>query len=238
MIHQWDEFSKLLAEPVPRRESLRRFGVVLAGAVLSPLGTAWAAAKRRGKIATGKASCQTFCKCRNKRQQDACLAACLACGGDTRRISGACGSYFCCGNGQISCGDYCANIARDVYNCGACGHVCMPPGPNELVACNNGRCIYQCLQEAVRCNGTCTFLNSDHDNCGACGHVCPTSAPYCNQGVCFDPGCAPGLSWCPQGCLDLMNDTYNCGACEHQCAPAEFCAGGFCQGIGGGDWGY
>ena len=40
----FDEFSKSLAESVPRRESLRRLRVVLAGAVLSPLGlgAAWA----------------------------------------------------------------------------------------------------------------------------------------------------------------------------------------------------
>ena len=44
MDHLFDEFSKSLAESVPRRESLRRLGAVFAGAVLSPLGlgTAWA----------------------------------------------------------------------------------------------------------------------------------------------------------------------------------------------------
>jgi hypothetical protein len=44
MDHLFDEFSKSLAESVPSRESLRRLGAVLAGAVLSPLGvgTAWA----------------------------------------------------------------------------------------------------------------------------------------------------------------------------------------------------
>jgi hypothetical protein len=34
----YDEFSKSLAASVPRRESLRRMGAVLAGMVLSPLG--------------------------------------------------------------------------------------------------------------------------------------------------------------------------------------------------------
>ena len=40
----FDELSESLAESMPRRESLRRLRVVLAGAVLSPLGlgAAWA----------------------------------------------------------------------------------------------------------------------------------------------------------------------------------------------------
>ena len=48
MDHLFDEFSKSLAESVPRRESLRRLGAVFAGAVLSPLGvgTAWAGRTR------------------------------------------------------------------------------------------------------------------------------------------------------------------------------------------------
>jgi hypothetical protein len=38
MENLFDEFSKSLAESVPRRESLRRLGAVFAGAVLGPLG--------------------------------------------------------------------------------------------------------------------------------------------------------------------------------------------------------
>ena len=44
MDHLFDEFSESLAGSMPRHESLRRLRVVLAGAVLSPLGlgAAWA----------------------------------------------------------------------------------------------------------------------------------------------------------------------------------------------------
>jgi hypothetical protein len=60
MDNLFDEFSKSLAESVPRRESLRRLGAVFAGAVLSPLavGTAWAG--RRDP-------CKAFCKCRTTK---------------------------------------------------------------------------------------------------------------------------------------------------------------------------
>jgi hypothetical protein len=221
--HDWDEFSKALAEPVPRRESLRRLGAVMAGAVLGPLGAARAAPR-------GRDPCKAFCKCRNKAQQNACLAACKACSGDTRRLCGSCGSYACCGTGQACCGGHCTDLARDVSNCGACGYACAPPGPYEYGACVDGRCVYACVEGAVRCNGTCTSLGWDPDNCGACGNVCPAEAPYCNEGVCFDPGCAPGLTWCDPGCVDLLNDPYNCGACYNQCAPSEVCAGGICFG--------
>src|SRR4051794_6236611 len=94
MTHRWDEFSKALAEPIPRRESLRQLGAVLAGAVLGPLaaGTAWAGVKRPPPA---KDPCKAFCKCRNTRQQNACLAACKTCNGDTRRLCGACGNSYC-----------------------------------------------------------------------------------------------------------------------------------------------
>jgi hypothetical protein len=231
MTHRWDEFSKSLAEPVPRRESLKRLGAVLAGAVVSPLAatTVWAGGKRR---TAGQDPCQSFCRCRDKKQQNQCLKVCNACNKAPGRLAGGCGSYVCCAASTISCGSYCADVSNDFYNCAACGRACPPPGPNQKGACRSGTCQYWCVEGAVLCSGTCTFLDRDPDNCGACGNVCPDSAKDCIQGVCTDM-CPPGLTWCDPGCVDLLNDAYNCGACNHQCAPAEFCADGFCQGIDG-----
>jgi len=253
MIHQWDEFSKSLAEPVPRRESLRRLGIVLAGAVLSPLGqaTAWA---------RGPDRCKSFCKCSNKSQQTACFAACNACSANTTNLCGSCGSYVC------------RDLLHDFDNCGACGHICPQPGSYESGACVNGKCTYTCVAGAKRCNGTCTYVygdpgncgacgnvcggatpfcsegkcvacetvgltncngsctdaNSDPNNCGACGNVCPDTAPNCNQGVCF--ACDPGYTWCPtQGvCANLGGDTFNCGECGYLCSGNEICSFGQC----------
>ena len=92
-----DEFSKLLAESVPRRESLRLIGAALAGAVLSPLGlaTAWAARPDR---------CGAFCRwCSTKAKRNQCLAACRACNGNTRRLCGSCGAYACCARSAACC---------------------------------------------------------------------------------------------------------------------------------------
>jgi hypothetical protein len=250
----FDQFSKSLAESVPRRESLRRLGAVFAGAILSPLGLESACA------ATGD-PCKAFCKCTNKKQQDQCLAACKACNGSTSRLAGTCGSHTCCaiaackgvcsnlksdpncgacGNncrawGETCCGSYCADLKNDVFNCGRCGTVCPPPGPDEYVACVAGTCVYDCVDGAVDCgDGTCTDLNSDPFNCGACGNVCPDDE-VCVGGFCEVGGgggvCPPGLTWCDPGCVDLSSDAYNCGACYHQCAQSEVCAGGTCQGL-------
>jgi Stigma-specific protein, Stig1 len=232
MSQHWDEFSKSLAEEtVPRRESLRRLGAVFAGAVLGPLGLQTASAGHRQR--TGQRlqdPCKAFCTCRNSRQKNACLTVCRACNNDPSRMCGGCGTYTCCGNGQACCGDYCADLEGDVYNCGACGNVCEQPGPWEYGTCMFGECFYACAEGAVYCDGACTFLDWDADNCGGCGNVCPASAPYCDHGVCSEGGCAPGLTRCGDQCVDLMWDANNCGACGWQCAPLDYCAFGVCEG--------
>ncbi|MGE5194989.1 MAG: hypothetical protein ACM3U2_21055 [Deltaproteobacteria bacterium] len=250
MDHLFDEFSKSLGESVPRRESLRRLGAVFAGAVLGPLGLATASAGNPDP-------CKTFCKCGTRAQQSQCLTACRACNGNTSRIGGSCGSYVCCsvascngvcsnltsdpncgacGNncgaiGETCCGSYCADLANDVFDCGACGAACDPPPPGEEVACISGTCVYDCAPGAVDCNGTCTFLDSDPDNCGACGNVCPASAPNCSQGICND--CGEGTALCGGQCIDILFDGLNCGVCGYQCQPLEFCSWGICYGTGG-----
>jgi len=247
----YDEFSKSLAAPVPRRESLRRMGAVFAGAVFSQLGlgTAWGASQD---------PCKTFCaRCSNKTQQSQCLTACQACNGNTARLGGSCGKYVCCstascsgvcsdlrsdpncgacGNncrayGESCCGNYCADLANDVENCGKCGTRCNQTGPYEYGACIQGACVYDCVDGAMVCNGTCTPVISDPDNCGACGNVCAEPTPYCNQGVCGD--CPPGGAICNGVCIDILWDGNNCGACGHVCQPLEFCSWGACEGSGG-----
>jgi hypothetical protein len=256
MIHQWDEFSKSLAEAVPRRESMRRISLALAGVVLGPLGL-------NNAFATTGDRCSSFCRCRKKSDQNACLTACRACNGATQRLCGSCGSYVC------------RDLASDFNNCGACGHACRLPGPYENGACVSGKCVYTCIDGAVRCNGVCTFLDSDPKNCGACGNVCGGATPYCAEGVCsvcpfgntmcdgtctvldWDPNncgacgnvcpdtaphcsqgvciaCDPGLTWCNLMCVDLNWDNYNCGACNNQCPGGTACDFGICQGSGGG----
>jgi hypothetical protein len=244
MENLFDEFSKSLAESAPRRESLRRLGAVFASALLAPLGVATARAGRPDP-------CKAFCKCRTTAQQANCLDVCKACNSDTKRIVGSCGNYTCCsiascsgvcsdlkhdpncgacGNncsaiGETCCGDFCADLANDVFNCGGCGTACGAPGPGEVVACLSGTCVYDCTEGADDCNGTCTFLGSDPDNCGACGNVCGESMPYCSRGQCWDAPC---------GGANLDGDPSNCGACGNICSGATpYCFQGTCTDCGG-----
>ena len=132
-----DEFSKLLAESVSRRESLRSIGAVLAGAVLSSLvvGTAWAARPDR---------CTAFCRsCPTKKKRNQCVAACRACNGNTSRLCGSCGAYVCCATGTACCNGTCTAVNSDPNNCGACGNVCAGSTP----ICNQGTC------SAIRATG-------------------------------------------------------------------------------------
>ena len=219
MTNPWDEFSKSLAQPVPRRESLRRLGAVFTATVLAPLGTGFA---RGGPPPKQPDPCKSFCKCRNKRQQDQCLKVCGGCGHDPSRLGGSCGNYFCCGAGQVSCGNYCADLGIDPYNCGACGYACEPPGPFEYGACRNGRCEYTCVEVAVDCGGYCTILAADPYNCGACGNVCDGPNPSCYQGTCSH--CTP---YCPEGWCGGDGCGGACGFCPsgYYCESDGWCYG-------------
>ena len=228
MTQHWDEFSKSLAdESLPRRETLRRLGLAITATVLSPLGSDYARAAKPPKRSKApkppQDPCKTFCRCRNKKQLDQCLKACNACGKVTSRLGGSCGNYFCCGAGLYSCGSYCADLAFDPDNCGACGYLCDEPGPYEVGACFDGQCEYACVEGAVACGGTCTVLDSDPHNCGACGNVCPSSAPYCVAGLCADSQCGP---W-----VNFDWDNQNCGRCGNVCPDGFGCSFGVCGSI-------
>jgi hypothetical protein len=229
MTHQWDEFSKSLAESVPRRESLRRLGALLAGAVLSPLaaGTAWAGGKAP-PTGNGKDPCTDFCnKCPRSRRPN-CLFACRACNNNPSRLCGDCWTGFrCCGAGETCCGNYtCHNLENEIQHCGACYNYCDAPGPFEVGACIRGNCEYSCVEGAVVCDGTCSVLNSDPNNCGACGNVCPASAPSCIGGICRE--CGGGSTNCGGYCAFLAYDPYNCGACGFVCTGTG-CVDGVCD---------
>jgi hypothetical protein len=174
IMERLDEFSKLLAESVSRRESLRRIGAFVAGAVLSPLGvgTAWAARPDR---------CGAFCRgCSSKAQRTQCLTACRACNGNTSRLCGSCGAYVCCPTSAACCNGACTSVSSDRQNCGACGNVC----PASTPICNQGVCA-GCPGGGTYCNGVCTNTVFDTLNCGGCGIVCG-DVETCSGGVCQD----------------------------------------------------
>jgi hypothetical protein len=218
MSHHWDEFSKSLAEEsLPRRESLRRIGAVFAGALLGSVGlkTAWAAPKSD--------PCKAFCRCSNKQQQNACLAACRACGSDPTWLCGSCGAGYVC-----------TDFVNDVGNCGACSHNCWSEArENEVTACFDGACFYECAEGTADCgDGSCRSLVWDPGNCGACGNVCNGPTPYCVEGVCSElPPCPAGQTRCFGVCRSLNQNTFCGTSCENAvvCGQFETCIGGVCE---------
>jgi len=167
-----DEFSKLLAASVSRRESLRSIGAVLACTVLSPLwlGTAWATRPDR---------CTAFCRsCPTKKKRNQCVAACQECNGNTSRLCGSCGNFACCPTGAVCCNGTCTSLNSDPHNCGACGNVCGGSNPY----CNQGACS-GCPDGSAFCGGSCIDVRWDANNCGACGYQC-ASLEHCSWGNC------------------------------------------------------
>src|SRR3954469_25370232 len=167
-----DEFSKLLAASVSRRESLQRIGTFVAGALLAPLGlgTAWAARPDR---------CGAFCRgCSSQAQRNQCLTACRACNGNTSRLCGSCGAYACCPTSSACCNGVCTDVSSDPNNCGACGHVCPAFSP----VCGQGACS-ACPDGTSNCGGACIDTNWDALNCGGCGNQCQP-LEHCSFGSC------------------------------------------------------
>jgi hypothetical protein len=167
-----DEFSKLLARSVSRRESLRSLGVVLAGTVFGSLGvgTAWAARPDR---------CTAFCRsCPTRKRRNQCVKACRSCNGNTSRLCGSCGNFTCCSAGTACCNGTCTSMNSDPHNCGACGNVCPAAAP----ICNQGTCN-GCPGGTTYCSGACIDTNWDGNNCGGCGITCPAQFA-CSWGVC------------------------------------------------------
>jgi hypothetical protein len=190
MTHPFDELSKSLAEEsIPRRESLRRLGAALAGALLGSLGL-------RTARAGPPDPCKALCNQCPRSQRTECLADCRACRQLGGRLCGSCSGYDCCGDGeaccgdhccgvgQDCCGDYCADLDNDVDNCGACGDACDDPGRDGYAVCDSGTCRYFFCPPG-------TDYNWNNRNCGRCGYACPPGFG-CAFGICGSPGGGDG----------------------------------------------
>ena len=135
---------------------------------------------------------------------------------------------------------FCANLATETANCGACGNVCPVPGNGGTTSCVAGVCQPSCgggTKALCNAAGTstaglptlsCTDTATDPDNCGACGTICPANE-VCQAGACK----ATGMTECggPTGGVtfkDLQTDRNNCGACNNICGSTEVCSAGDC----------
>src|ERR1700694_360017 len=173
----------------------------------------------------------------------ACLLA-LACSSSSKEPSR-------CSVGQNVCIPpagglaFCATLATDVANCGACNSACGAVTGSTSVACHAGSCAVDCgggfastTQIVCGAKGTadggftpyCTDITKDHENCGACGTVC-AGTQQCASGRCTNVGSTAACSGSGATTVykDLQNDHDNCGACGRACGPTEVCRVGDCD---------
>jgi len=176
----------------------------------------------------GQAACGDVCV--DLRQDRAHCGRCgNACGAGQVCAAGACDSD--CGP-LAACLDllpdgaenlYCANLALDRLNCGACGAAC-PAGH----VCRGGRCELTCPLGQLNCGGRCADPQADRLNCGACNAVC-ASGFECARGRCVVGGCPDGTVLCAGSCVDVTRDRNNCGACLAQCPSGYLCSMSECR---------
>jgi hypothetical protein len=149
---------------------------------------------------------------------DNCGACDVVCPAGGECVAGACR----CPEGEVNCGDVCADLSADGANCGGCGNFC----PGE---CISGVCDCGALTECdVGGETVCTDTSEDPNHCGACGDGCAFDG-YCRAGACE---CRPGMEscdpdWGPPYCADLQTSEGNCGACFVGCG-FQVCSAGAC----------
>ena len=140
---------------------------------------------------------------------------------------------------------FCADLAGDAKNCGACNLACPAVAGATSVACHAGACATDCgggFSGSTRtvCGSktstdggvalACTDTATDHENCGSCGTVC-NGAQQCLSGKCTVVAgtAACGGSGTGTTYADLRTDRANCGACGTACAANETCSDGACN---------
>ncbi len=162
-------------------------------------------------------------------------------------VAGSC-AIASCNMGFADCNmfpdDGCeAFPSNDIFNCGACGHVCMLANAGQ--ACVGGKCFINGCDfgwdncDGLNDNGCEKDVTSDPNNCGACGMKCGpvmNGTPGCSGGSCF-PNCSVGFADCDgnynTGCeTNIYTDPNNCGGCGNVCGGGDTCMMGVC--VGGG----
>jgi formylglycine-generating enzyme required for sulfatase activity len=143
---------------------------------------------------------------------------------------------------------YCARVANDPNNCGACHRVCA-----SGQFCVGGVCRASCGAGLTPCNvggadggvapdggasyAYCADTAHDPSHCGACGNVCPAlpnATTSCTVGQCALQECHAGFGNCDgdagNGCeRNLQTDNAHCGACGNRCAVGQVCSSGSCR---------
>jgi hypothetical protein len=132
------------------------------------------------------------------------------------------------------CNGACTNLKLDDYNCGTCGNVCDPTGPNlpaypgTYYGCAGGVCGQRkcSTPNTADCNGDvadgCEATIHTNEHCGGCFDACPArkACGSVSGGSVFACLCEDDReTFCPYSgtCVSLDDDPYNCGGCGRLC---------------------
>jgi hypothetical protein len=164
---RFDDLSRVLARPIPRRQALRLAAAALAGGALAALrpATAHAAVCTPGELQGGATTCPPF-------------------GGNFARCCPP-GSSCCAGGGPQ--GPQCCGTGTNLGNPYCCSGVCC------ATPCCGGRACCQAGQDC--CGGRCCSRDATQPNRTRCNQVsgicCQGSTFPCDQAIAGHRGCAP-----------------------------------------------
>jgi hypothetical protein len=197
--HTFDRWVAAVSHRRTRRATLRLLGGVLLGGLLPGSKSELARAAQivvgpptEGMILTcadaGLTDCGGVCVDASSDGNN-CGGCGVVCGPGSSCASGVClltappagvSLFDCAAEGLIDCGGFCADLAVDAANCGACGNSCALGG-----YCQGGLCTgLVCLDGLTDCGaGYCIDLNSDPSFCGSCQDGC-FEGYACENGAC------------------------------------------------------
>ncbi len=120
-------------------------------------------------------------------------------------------------DGGVLASTYCANLASDDSNCGACGVTC-----GAALHCSSGSCTNGCgnLSLCAAPDGGspfCADTTTDSNNCGGCGKTC-TVTQFCSNKTCLSKTLTYNIAL-----AQLDNQGTNCGTGNYY----NGCAGAF-----------
>jgi hypothetical protein len=104
-----------------------------------------------------------------------------------------------CATGMC-CSGVCTDTSSDPFDCGSCGHQCLPGetcvGSQCTCSPPNTFCGTQCNVRPC----SCSDLQTDSSNCGVCGNRCPVGTDCqggtCVKTCCDDVDCRVGYEFC------------------------------------------
>jgi CubicO group peptidase (beta-lactamase class C family) len=139
---------------------------------------------------------------------------------------------------QFDSSQFCADLTKDTFNCGACGISCSIGQVCKAGACVAGKtcAINETVCTRLDGNQYCANLQSSQSDCGGCFNRCP-SVDFCQMGMCSGGVTCSGETklLCPlpggsEACVEPSTDVNNCGGCGSVCAGGQTCVAGKCTG--------